>query len=48
VSGEGFRIENGANVVMENCLNEGVSGRGLVEIFFALPLAVEDEANSAR
>jgi hypothetical protein len=26
-----------------NCLNEGVSGRGLIEIFFALPLEVEDK-----
>jgi hypothetical protein len=26
--------------LMENCFNEGVSGRGLVEIFFALPLEV--------
>jgi hypothetical protein len=43
VSGEGFRIEDAASVAMKNCLNAGVSGRGLgwSKIFFALPLEVK-------
>jgi hypothetical protein len=28
----GLQNQNGASVVMENCFNEGVSGRELVEI----------------
>jgi len=33
---------------MKNCFNEGVSGRGLVEISPCLALEVEDKASSAR
>jgi len=38
----GSRIENTASMVMERCLNEGDSVRRLIEIFFAIPLQVED------